>query len=227
MVDVERFSGVVVVNLDRTTTFPACINDILPNQELSNEKLHDGTAYLKLKLKNKYYSADVSLFTDVAGVSKPYLLEKSEAIVIYSDGTKVSVDQLDSCVERLKSVDGEPRILLYHSIDEDCPAFKTLQQWCIENKYDIIDSNCEKEIIDSLSAYRWQNLTLNKDERSSTKESTIQDDCLKQIQDFDDLLKQITAFKDKPEDDKLIGIAERLSHLLGEDEIDELLEETK
>lgn len=236
--NVADFQGAVIVNLDAEMETLNLMYKILnyANKRMPSFKSILGMPYYELKLDNKYYDATIGLFDNfsVEGrleESREQILSRTEAIIIHADGTKVTRDQLDLYVQSLKSVCGEPRILLYHSINEDCESFKTLQNWCIENKYDFIEySDDLEELINSLSAYRWSKLKMKEQERSapsqssqSNQQANAGENPLKQIQEFDDLLKQINSFKDSPEDDILLEIADKLSFLMGEGEINELI----
>lgn len=178
-----------------------------------------------LELKNKYYQATVHLIDyDSLPVTErtKQLLESCQAIILYGDGRRLTVDKLDQKVKELESVGGEPRILLYEGIDEECEPYKTLRDWSIKNSFDFIDTNDDatSQLIDSLSAYKWTNRI---NTNVSEDKPQLNDEMLKKLNDFDNLLGKLSAYRDTPElrgnpDDKNIEeIAEILSGLLGDD----------
>lgn len=226
----DQFQGVALINLDRHIETSCIIARILSSDDFTEPRTFHDISCFDLALRNKYYTTTVNIFEKHNGSMDSnieLLLSKSEAVIIYADGTKVTTEQLNSSIDDLDSVGGEPRILLCNGIDENCPAYHTIRSWCIEKGYDLIEFGDEydnKVLIDSLSAYRWSKLKML--EKPSINHHIDNADFMKQIQDFDELIKQIHSFREQPEDDQLMSIAEKLSNLLGEDQMNDLIEES-
>lgn len=188
-----------------------------------------------LYLKNKYYQATVHLFDyDLLAEDKKTteLLESCHAIILHGNGQRLTTEQLDQRVDKLNSVGGEPRVLLCEGIDEECEPYKTLIGWSVKNGYDLIltgEEDAKTQLIDSLSAYRWTNRIPAASQsdtgnvQSGNSEPRLEDDMMKKLVDFDNLLGMLSAYRERPElrgnpDDKNIEqIAELLSGLLGDD----------
>lgn len=233
------FQGVACCCLDSSKTVQETILKLL---DLKVPSCHHGVECLNLDLSNKYYKATIHLFDSdtLNEYEKPEtILEECHAIVLYANGQKNTVDQLDKKAEQLSSVRGEPRILIFDVIDEDCEPFKTYRDWSIKNSYDLIDAcddSARELLIDSLSAYKWVHRSdTTKTEATSTNDRCKEDgpqlneELLKKLTDFDSLLGKLSAYRDRPElrgnpDDKNIEeIAEILSGLL-EDDVDKFLD---
>jgi len=175
------------------------------------------------------------------------ILRESHAVILYGNGTTLRVEQLDETVGRLGDVVGEPRILVCHGVDEECGPFRTLQEWCIDNGYDLIlaDSDeAREQMIDSLSAYKWRYLSSSQHptndhqslhngtssdrvQAASNDDVQLDGEVLRKLADFDSLLRKFSTYRDNPEirgdpnDETIQEIAELLSGLLG-DELDDI-----
>lgn len=227
------FQGVACCCLDSNKTTQGTILKLF---DLKVFSCHHGVECLNLDLSNKYYKATIHLF-DSDSLNEyeksQTILEECYAIVLYANGKKTTVDQLDKKAEQLSTVKGEPRILIYDEIDEDCEPYKTYRDWSIKNGYDLIDicdDSARELLIDSLSAYKWVHRSDTiKTEANPTNDPYTEDspqlneELLKKLTDFDSLLGKLSAYRDRPElrgnpDDKNIEeIAEILSGLLGDD----------
>lgn len=229
----ENFQGVVCCCLGDSRTVEETIYQLLDLKTLSNCDGLNNVA--ELKLKNKYYQATIQLF-DLDNIEnddkelKEQLLTETHAIILYGNGQKLTVDQLDNRVKKFASVGGEPRILLYDGIDEECPSHKVFLDWSIQNGFDMIDAKGETardQVIDSLSAYRW---TYRSDETDSKNKPKLDNELMKKLVDFDSLLGKLSAYRDRPElrgnpnDENIMEIADLLSGLLGDD-VDNFLDE--
>ena len=120
----HSFQGVACCCLDQDKTIQETINLAL-NLELPSI-LFDIPCY-NLKLSNKYYKATINLF-DYENLPEnkqndDNLLKDCHAVILFGNGQKLTTDELDQKVDQLKSIGGEPRILLYDGIDEDFKPF--------------------------------------------------------------------------------------------------------
>lgn len=240
MTDFANFQGVVCCCLDRDTTVQESLIRLLDLKTTS--KIRD-IECSNLELKNKYYQATIQVFDfqsiPTEGETRQVeVLKHCDAIIFYANGQTLSSETLDARLEQLKEVGGEPRILVCHSIDEECEAYKTLRDWCIQNSYDLMlttEPDIKVQMIDSLSAYKWH---LRSEPKAGGSEPVatggddrreLNDEMLKKLTDFDTLLNKLSAYRDRPElrgdpNDKNIGeIAEILTGLLGDD-VDNFLE---
>lgn len=249
MATVDIFNGVACCCLDRDRTATQTINKLLV---FNGESTQQEIACQDLKLKNKYYETTIHLFDyDSLPADKKFdksLMDACHAIVIYANGQTMTTDQLDLKKDELDAVCGEPRILLVDKITADCEAQKNILDWAIKNGFDFInvdeEEDVKKSIIDSLSAYKWPNRTdtpaINKgsatpnssNQTASSNGETgsvqLNEETLKQLVDFDNLLGKLSEYRDNPElrgnpnDKNIEEIAEILSNLLGDD-VDNLL----
>lgn len=234
-----QFQGVACCCLDSDKTTRGTILELL---DLKVSSRHQGVECFNLDLSNKYYKATIHLFdynTLNDKIEKPEdILENCHAIILFANGRKTTINQLDNKVEQLSVVQGEPRILIYDGIDEDCEPFKTLRDWSIKNGYDLVDvcdEGAREILIDSLSAYKWVHRSDVRSAEASKIDHNQQDnpqlngELLKKLTEFDSLLGKLSAYRDRPElrgnpDDKnIIEIAEILSGLLGDD-VDDFLD---
>lgn len=256
------FQGVACCCLESDKLVEDTIVNKLLGLEL-NSVTHHGISCFELKLANKYYETTIHLFdydrldsissnpeTEVGPISNRLdndsILDRCQAIILHGNGQTLTTGQLDDKVKQFKNVNGEPRILLYYGIDEDCESYATLTDWCLTNGYDFInttDDDAREQLINSLSVYQWNHrLSSNptREEINNTSGSSItnneqsqsplNNDTLKKIMEFDTLLGKLSAYRDRPEirgrnpDDKNIEeIAKILSGLLGDD-VDAFLE---
>lgn len=225
----STFQGVVCCCLDTDRTVLDTINKLL---DLKTPSTHQDIACYDLKLKNKYYEATTHLFDfDNLATDKKNILENCHAIILYGNGRTLTTGMLNSKLEQLDCVGGEPRVLLYDGIDEKSEPYQTLQDWCIKNGYDFLDAEeetAQSQLIDSLSAYKWTHRT-GKEKNILEDTPKLNDETVKQLMNFDNLLGKLSAYRDRPElrghpDDKnIIEIAEILSDLLGDD-VDDFLD---
>lgn len=220
--------GVVCCSLDDGTSIIDTLNKIL---DLNDPSTVEDIPCSTLELKNKYYQAAIHLIDyDNLPVSKQEseLLRSCQAIILHGKGQKLNVDQLDGKVKELNQVGGEPRILLYDGIDVNSAPYKTLRDWSIKNCFDFIniDDDAGRQLIDSLSTYKWMDRTNGLE---SENKPQLNDEVLKKLNDFDNLLGKLSAYRDMPElrgdpnDRNIVEIAEILSGFVGED-VDGFLE---
>lgn len=229
-----KFQGVACCCLDSNRTTQETILKLF---DLKTSSCHLGVECLNLDLSNKYYKTTIHLFDyNILSdhIKKPEdILKNCHAIILYADGQRTTTGQLDKKVEQLSVVQGEPRILIYDEIDEDCEPFKTFRDWSVKNGYDLIDA-CDESVrellIDSLSAYKWAHRldTISQETPTTNNHSQegnpqLDEELLKKLTDFDSLLGKFSAYRDRPElrgnpDDKnIVEIAEILSGLLSDD----------
>lgn len=221
----DGFQGVVCCCLDADTSTQDTIFKLLG---LTDASTHRNIKCFDLELRNKYYTAKINLFDyDEVPLEKArqgLLLEDSHAIILYGCGAKVTTDLLDSKLEALRLVGGEPRVFLCGGVDEDCEVYKSLLDWSIRKGYDLIcsdDNEAKMQLINSLSAYRWTNRQ-NKNE-GPVRKPELDGEVLKKLMDFDSLLGKLKAYRDQPElrgnpeDKNIVEIAEILTGLLGDD----------
>lgn len=154
MTNITDFQGVVCCCLDTERSSHDTIFKLLEIEPT------DATSqYIDLLLSNKYYKATVHLFEfkkndDV----NQEILKDCHAVILYMNGIRNTIQDLDDICKLLSCVVGEPRILLCDNIDEDCQAYSTIQNWSIEHNYDFLlmsEEDLKKQVIDCLSAYRW------------------------------------------------------------------------
>lgn len=231
MASAESFQGVVCCCLDQDTTVQDTIIKLL---DLKTSSVHQDVNCFDLELKNKYYQATINLFDydKIADDNRTNeLIENCHAIIFYGNGQTLTVEQLDTRLEELTNVGGEPRILLCGGIDEECHAHRSLQDWCIKRGYDLLltsKDGVKEQLIESLSAYKWAHRS-SKPSDTSGDHRQLDGEFLKKLMDFDNLLGKLSAYRERPElrgdpDDKNIEeIAEILSGLLGDD-VDNFLE---
>lgn len=223
----ESLQGVVCYCVDRNASLDETIYKIL---DLTSQSDQYGIQCRDLLLNNKYYKATIQLF-DLSLLSSDEdargILDSCHAVILYGDGQKMTVEQLDEKRDQLANIGGEPRILLCHGIDEDCGAYKTLQEWCISHGYDLLltsDESVKSSIIDSLSAYRWPHRSDSGtvDDRSNGKhcenrptggttskndpnlggsndDRQLDGELMKKLVDFDSLLNKLSTYRDNPE----------------------------
>lgn len=220
--------GVVCCSLDDGVSIKETLDKIL---DLKNPSTIEDIPCSILELKNKYYQATIHLIDYdnlPADKREPELLRSCQAIILHGKGQKLTVDQLDGKVRELDQVGGEPRILLYDGIDENSAPYKTLRDWSIKNGFDFINTEDDagSQLIDSLSAYKWIDRTNGLE---SENKPQLNDEMLKKLNDFDNLLGKLSAYRDMPElrgdpnDRNIVEIAEILSGLVGDD-VDGFLE---
>lgn len=222
-----HFQGVVCCSLDPNKTFEETIVQTLSLDSTSKYKCIECH---NLKLENKYYKTTIHLFdyskieNGNSDAKNDDLLGQCYAIILHANGKILTVDQLDEQIQKLTWVEGEPRVLFCDGIDSECPSYKTFQEWSIKNGYDFIivdEEDSKKQITDSLSSYMWPHRTNVK--RTFGDNQDLDDEVLKRLMDFDNLLEKMNAIKDRselrgdPHDKKIEEIAQLLSNLLGED----------
>lgn len=219
----DQFQGVLCCHLQNNVSALDALGKLL---DLKASSIHNGITCLDLQLKNKYYRTTVHLFDYNDSIeNSEETLANCQAIILVGDGMKLTVEMMDEKIKLFEDVQGEPRILLCDNIDEDCEPHKTILNWCIENKYDLILSQSEdarSRLIDSLSAYKWRH-RLDKAAMERDERPKLNDEVIKKLVEFDNLLGKLSEYRDKPElrgnsDDKnIMEIAELLSGLVGED----------
>lgn len=223
--------GVVCYFIGKNRTVKDTIIKLL---ELSKSSEHYGVECHDLYLRNKYYQTTIQLLDheDIKSIKnsnnnfESKIQSSCHAIIIYADGSVLTTDQLDKAVQELEWVGGEPRILICDGIDETCPSYKTFIDWSIKNSFDFMvasQDGLRSQVMDSLSAYKWPHRS-DKGEDSENGPQ-LNDDTLKKLADFDNLLSKINAINDNIElrgdpsakKEKIEEIGQLLSDLIGED----------
>lgn len=249
------FQGVACCCFEAGKSFEDTIHKFL-NLKATSVTHHDISCY-ELRLNNKYYEATIHLFDNEClynydSDKREDIYDKCQAIILYGNGQKLTVEQLDKQMLEFNRIGGEPRVLLYHGIDNECEPYKTLSDWCLKNSFSFIDAyeeDVRDELINSLSAYRWKhsssnlkNPHLNHSSTSSeavasknasqddkplySNDPKLDDETMKKLADFDSLLGKLSAFKEQRgnvDKKSMTEIAEILMNLVGED-VDGFLE---
>lgn len=217
-----------LINFDNESSFQETAQRLFDEKDLTITE-----DSVSLKLKNKYYETEVQLFDfnslsiDLKTKEK---LSDVYAIVIYSDGLKITTEQLDCRVEECCDILGEPRVMLCDNINEESEPYGTLLDWSLKNSYELIltsELNFKEQLINSISAFMWP----NRKSRNQAQKPQLNEDLMNQLKDFDSLLNKFKVFRERPDlrgdpSDKTIEeIAEILSRLIDDENAENLLDE--
>lgn len=188
-----------------------------PNKTIQESILKILDTTRDLELKNKYYEATLRL---IDGKENDSCDEDSncQALIFYANGQTLTTGLLDEKLEHFNWIAEGPRVMICDQIDDACPSYKTFLDWSIKHEFDMIlaeEDDVRKQVIDSLSAFHWQNM--------KTKDDTDQE---KELMDFETILNKMTSYRSlAPElrDDKLDEIQDMFSKLIDFEDGDEEL----
>jgi len=183
---------------------------------LQREQVDPGANCHTFTINTKYFNADVNLnivsYKDVTESSDVDHFEKTEALLLYCEGTTVCFDKAEEVWQKAKCSEPAVRLCIVDSTKEKAASADEVSRtdivaWCLRNQFELIECDEQKDediedqvgkdrILEALRSHTWSSMQLVQPPQNQPASNGESASAEESVQSFESLFSELWTMKE-------------------------------